>query len=99
MTAPLTEDERTWRGVPERVWVARNTHGDLLIYPRMPEHRQAVEFMRVLSRQEIEKLASDVEGVDTQQLLNSQQRTIEGQRKHIGILQERIARLQEMVHT
>jgi len=41
--------------------------------------------MRVLSRQEVEKLASS-EGVDVMQMVNSQLRTIEGQRRHIARL-------------
>jgi hypothetical protein len=49
-------------------------------------HGQAVEFMRVLSRQEVDKLANDAEGVDAMQWINSLLRTIEGQRKHIARL-------------
>jgi hypothetical protein len=49
----------------------------------------ATEYMRVLSREEVEKLASD-EGVDPMQLINSLYRTIEGQRRHIAQLQCRL---------
>ncbi len=45
------------------------------------------EYMRVLSRQEVDELAG--EGVDTQQYINSLRRTIEGQRKHIASLERR----------
>jgi hypothetical protein len=71
---------------PDRVWVGRDAIGGLMIYPKMPDHRQAVEYMRVLSRAEVDKLAS-YEGVDTLQLINSLHRTIDGQRKHIARLQ------------
>lgn len=74
---------------PDRVWVGRDAIGGLMIYPKMPDHRQAVEFMRVLSRAEVDKLASDREGCDTQQYINSLVRTIEGQRKHIARLESR----------
>ena len=77
----MTGTERT---LPERVWVGQDAIGGLMIYPRLPDHRQAVEFMRVLSRQEVDKLVGD--GVDVQQYINSLLRTIEGQRKHIARL-------------
>ncbi len=77
----MTGTERT---LPERVWVGQDTIGSLVIYWKMPDHRQAVEFMRVLSRQEVDKLVGD--GVDVQQYINSLLRTIEGQRKHIARL-------------
>lgn len=89
----MTGTERT---LPERVWVGQDAIGGLMIYPKMPDHRQAVEYMRVLSRQEVEKLASD-EGVDPMQLINSLHRTIDGQRKHIAQLEARIARLHEVL--
>ena len=72
--------------VMDRVWVGRDAIGGLMIYPTRPDHGQAVEYMRVLSRAEVEKLAND-EGVDSMQLINSLHRTIEGQRKHIARLQ------------
>lgn len=52
----------------------------------LPRHN-AVKYMRVLTREEVEKLANDREGVDTQQYLNSLLRTIEGQRTHIAKLE------------
>lgn len=73
--------------LPDRVWVGRDAIGGLMIYWKCPEPGQAVEFMRVLSRKEVEKLASDAEGVDTQQLINSLHRTIDGQRRHIATLE------------
>lgn len=75
---------------PERVWVGRDAIGGLMIYPRMPDHRQAVEYMRVLSREEVEKLANDTEGVDPMQWINSLLRTVEGQRKHIAALNRKL---------
>lgn len=91
----MTGTERT---LPERVWVGQDAIGGLMIYPRRPHpaDNQAVEYMRVLSRQEVEKLASD-EGVDPMQLINSLHRTIDGQRKHIAQLEARIARLHEVL--
>jgi hypothetical protein len=52
----------------------------------LPRHN-AVEYMRVLSREEVEKLLNSKEGCDTQQLLNSLYRQIEGQRRHIARLE------------
>jgi hypothetical protein len=75
-------------GMPDRVWVGRDAIGGLLVYPKLPDHRQAAEYMRALTRPEVEKLAP--EGIDVQQYLNSLLRTIEGQRKHIARLQEQI---------
>ncbi len=48
------------------------------------------EYMRVLSRQEVEKLANGAEGVDALQWINSLLRTIEGQRQHIALMSRRI---------
>lgn len=77
----MTGTERT---LPERVWLWHDRGLQVsLEKPAMP-HGQAIEFMRVLSRQEVDKLAT--EGVDTQQYINSLLRTIEGQRKHIARL-------------
>lgn len=73
---------------PERVWVGCDAIGGLMVYPKRPEHGQAAEYMRVLSRQEVEKLAGD--GVDVQQYLNSLLRTIEGQRRSIANLRDQL---------
>ena len=73
--------------LPERVWVGKDAIGGLMVYPRMPDHRQASEYMRVLSRAEVEALAESLDGCDPMQLINSLNRTIEGQRKHIATLQ------------
>jgi hypothetical protein len=50
---------------------------------------EAVEYMRVLSRAEVEKMGGCDEGVDLQQVLNSLTRTIEGQRREIQRLTHR----------
>jgi len=80
----MTGTERT---LPERVWVGRDAIGSLIIYPTRVYHGQAVEFMRVLSRQEVETLANDAEGISVQQYINSLRNTIDGQRKHIARLE------------
>jgi hypothetical protein len=77
-----SEDKRS---MPDKVWVGRDAIGGLMIYPRLPDHRQAIEYMRVLSRQEVDKIAGD--GIDVQQYINSLLRTIEGQRRHIARLE------------
>jgi hypothetical protein len=68
----------------ERVWVWLEGEA-IRAHAGVRPHPEAVEYMRVLSRHEVEKLSGD-EGVDTQQLINSLYRTIEGQRKHIARL-------------
>jgi hypothetical protein len=67
-----------------RVWVWYDEHEFMHASFTKPIHA-AVEYMRVLSRAEVDKLAS-YEGVDTLQLINSLHRTIDGQRKHIARL-------------
>jgi hypothetical protein len=87
-----TEDRRTYgerASMPEHVWVGRDAIGGLMVYPKLPEHRQAVEYMRVLSREEVEKLANG-EGVAVQQYINSLVRQIEGQRRHIAELNKKL---------
>lgn len=84
----MTGTERTLPA--ERVWVFRDQSDVLRVKLTKPDPPyQGVEYMRVLSRQEVDKLAT--EGVDTQQYINSLLRTIEGQRKHITQLQGRLA--------
>ena len=87
MAADVARPTDPKAGLPDRVWVGRDAIGGLMIYWKMPDHRQAVEFMRVLSRQEVDKLANDREGVDAGQWINSLLRTIEGQRRHIARLE------------
>lgn len=89
----LPEDQRLYSQrakLPDRVWVGKDAIGGLMIYPRLPDHRQASEYMRVMTRQEVEEFAESLEGVDPMQLINSLNRTIEGQRKHIARLQEQL---------
>lgn len=90
----LPEDKETIQHrlrhfLPDRVWVGPDAIGGLMLYRTHPEHWQALEYMRVLSREEVEKLAND-EGVNMQQLLNSYRRTIEGQRREIARLNSRV---------
>jgi hypothetical protein len=75
--------ERQGRGLDiERVWITkRDEQMHVVTGPRPAD--DAVEYMRVMSRDEVEKLAFSQDGIDTQQLLNSQRRTIEGQRREI----------------
>jgi len=80
------------RNGADRCWIWRDSYH----YPKVsfskpdPKVHPSVEYMRVLQRHEVEKLANDAGGVDTQQLINSLQRTIEGQRKHIAELNRRL---------
>lgn len=78
MNAPPTEDQRVW------VWW-EGREPKLGLTKPLSRHN-ALEYMRVLSQQEVEKLASD-EGVDVMQMVNSLHRTIDRQRKHIAKLQ------------
>lgn len=90
-----TDQDRLRHLVPDRVWVGMDAIGGLVLYRDQPAHRAAIEYMRVLSRQEVDRLYN--EGVDVMQLVNSLHRQIEGQRKHINLLEQRIAGLQEEV--
>ena len=99
----LSEDQRAnrdERNGAERLWIWRNAFHEPCVSFTKPDPKVhlSVEYMRVLSRQEMERLAS-VEGVNVQQMINSLHRTIDGQRKHIETLQRRIATLHELVHT
>ena len=69
----------------DRVWVWWEGREPRIGFTKPLPRYNAVEYMRVLSRQEVEKLASS-EGVDVMQMVNSQLRTIEGQRRHIARL-------------
>jgi len=77
MNDPLRTDEHVWI-----------TYGGEVFRER-PKTIQAVEYMRVLSRQEVEKIAGD--GIDVQQYLNSLLRQIDGQRREINRLKETLA--------
>ena len=80
MSEARTEDQRVGR-----VWVWWEGRDPRIGFTKPLPRHQAVEYMRVLSREEVEKLAGG-EGVDTQQYINSLLRTIEGQRRHIETL-------------
>jgi hypothetical protein len=74
----------TRRGLAiERVWIEKRPGGELRVTQGPRPSPDAVEYMRVMARDEVEKLAFSEEGIDTQQLLNSYLRTIEGQRREI----------------
>lgn len=80
MSEARTEEKRV-----SRVWVWWEGREPRMSFSKPLPRHQAVEYMRVLSREEVEKLAGG-EGVDTQQYINSLLRTIEGQRRHIETL-------------
>lgn len=96
MTTPQMAEERfkDERNGAERCWIWRDGYH----YPQVsftkpnPAIHKSVEYMRVLSRQEVEKLHSN-EGVDTMQLINSLNRTIDGQRRHLTRLEAQLATL------
>lgn len=85
----MTEEQK----LPERCWISfapmgMDIKGQRLLQvarSRPVMQPDAVEYMRVLSRQEVDKIAG--EGVDVQQYINSLLRTIEGQRRHINRLE------------
>ena len=94
-----TEEQRAKRDErsgADRCWIYRDGYHYAQVTFTKPDKRlypTAVEYMRVLSRQEVEQLANS-EGVDVMQMVNSQLRTIEGQRKHIATLQRKIEELE-----
>lgn len=96
----LTTENRTGRDErsgADRCWIYRDGYHHAQVTFTKPDTRlypTAVEYMRVLSRQEVEKLAGG-EGVDTQQYINSLLRTIEGQRRHIRELQAQLPKAEE----
>ena len=79
---------RDERSGADRCWIYRDGYHYAQVTFTKPDTRlypTAVEYMRVLSRQEVDKIAG--EGIDVQQYINSLVRTIEGQRRHIERLQ------------
>ena len=84
----MTEANRTEeQKLPDRIWVGKADQNSLWALAEKPFALVGVEYMRVLSRQEVERLLNSEEGCDTQQLLNSLYRQIEGQRLHIARLE------------
>jgi len=79
-----SEDQRV-----DRVWVWWEGREPRIGFTKPLPRHNAVEYMRVLSREEVERQAAD-DGVDVQQLINSLRRTIEGQRHQIASMQRRI---------
>jgi hypothetical protein len=93
----MTEEQRPKRderSAADRCWIYRDGFHYAQVTFAKPDARlypTAVEYMRVMSRQEVEKLANS-EGVDVMQMVNSQLRTIEGQRREIRRLNEALRR-------
>lgn len=91
MTVEKTENRllgRDERSGADRCWIYRDGYHYAQVTFDKPDRRlypTAVEYMRVLSRQEVDKIAG--EGVDVQQYINSLLRTIEGLRRHIARLE------------
>ena len=90
---PQSEEKRSGRDErsgADRCWIWR----DSFHYPKVsftrpdPKVHPSVEYMRVLSRQEVDKIAG--EGIDVQQYINSLLRTIEGQKRQIASMQRRV---------
>jgi hypothetical protein len=86
----ITEEQRPKRDErsdADRCWIYRDGFHYAQVTFTKPDRRlypNAVEYMRVLSRQEVDKIAG--EGIDVQQYINSLLRTIEGQRRTIATL-------------
>jgi hypothetical protein len=89
-TVPQSSKERFGLSV-DRIWVW-NQGGETRAQAGPRPCNEACEYMRVLSRREIEKLAGD--GVDVQQFINSLLRTTDGQRQQISALRKNIEQLQ-----
>lgn len=82
------------RIVEDRAWMWRDAeHVPHWSFTKPDAAVKSLEYMRVLSRQEVDKIAG--EGVDVQQYINSLLRTIEGQRKHIANLEKTVERYSE----
>lgn len=62
----------------DRLWITAGNE----VFRERPKTIVAVEYMRVLSRQEVEKICGD--GIDVQQYLTSLLQTIERQRREIA---------------
>jgi len=89
----LSADQRVRdeRSGADRCWIWRDSqHYPHVAFTKPEKIHPSVEYMRVLTRGEVERLANDTEGVDAMQMINSLHRTIEGQRKHIKRLQEQL---------
>jgi hypothetical protein len=86
VSAKAVEPDRS--RLTDRVWVWRTERDSLQVSVTRPPVGPADEYMRVLSRHEVDKLAGD--GVDVQQYINSLLRTIEGQRKQIASMSRRV---------
>jgi hypothetical protein len=85
------KDERTGA---DRCWIWRDhMHYPQVAFTKPDRVHKAVEYMRVYSREEVERLADTEAGVDTQQLINSLYRTVDGQRREINRLKAKLEAL------
>lgn len=96
---PISTDRQTGRDErsgADRCWIWRNVfHETCVSFSRPdPKAHPSVEYMRVLSRQEVDRLYNGAEGVDVMQLVNSLHRQIEGQRRHIANLTRKLEELE-----
>jgi hypothetical protein len=84
----------------ERAWIWYEGREPRVGFTKPPESfpHQTREFMRVLTKQQLTKLA-ETQGVELDAYATTLYRICESQRRHIAHLQERIARLHELVHT
>lgn len=84
---------RDERSGADRCWIYRDGYHYAQVAFSRPDPKlypTAIEYMRVLSRAEVDKLWQSQEDVDGLQLVNSLMRTVEGQRKHIARLQQEL---------
>ncbi len=88
-----TEDQRAKRDErsgADQCWIYRDSYHYPQVTFTRPDPRiypGAVEYMRVLTKGEVEKLLNSEEGCDTRQYIKSLERQVEGQRKHIARLE------------
>lgn len=93
MTHPTTEKRLDERSGAQRCWIWRDSHHYAQVSFSKPDPKlypTAVEYMRVLSREEVEKLAFSEAGAEPMQLINSLHRTIDGQRREINRMRTEI---------
>lgn len=88
-----TEKRLDERSGAARCWIWRDSYHYAQVSFSKPDPKlypTAVEYMRVLSREEVEKLAFSEAGVEPMQLINSLHRTIDGQRREINRMRTEI---------
>jgi hypothetical protein len=86
------KDERSGA---DRCWIWRDGHHYAQVSFTRPDPKlhASVEYMRVLSRPEVERAASGEDGVDSMQLINSLHRRVENQLREINRLKAQLAAL------